>query len=86
MRKEYQKILKAVFRGWLLHMRDALNLTQVQMAEKLYMDERSYVDLEHGKSCGGALTLVVFLLCCPEPTKFFEELRHAFEAATEKAA
>lgn len=87
MRKSYQKVLRDAFRDHLINTRDTLHLTQAQMAEMLCMDERSYISLEHGKSCCGALTLSMFLLfCCPDSAKFLEELRHAFSIASEKAA
>lgn len=87
MRKPYQKILKNTFRDWLVHTREGAVITQSDMAQLLWMDDRSYADLEHGKSCCSALTLVIFLLfCCPDSTRFLEELRHAFATAPNKVA
>ena len=51
MRKRQREILKAYFYTQLITTRAALKLTQSQMAEKLSMDDRSYIDLDHGKTC-----------------------------------
>lgn len=64
MRKTYHKILKSCFHSSLVRTRAALELTQSQMAEKLAMDDRSYINLDHGKNCCSALTLVLFLIYC----------------------
>jgi len=81
MRKTYYKILKTCFHTHLIRSRDALGLTQSQMAEKLAMDERSYNDLDHGKNCCSNVTLALFLTqVCEDPQTFLEELRHAFKS------
>ena len=57
------------------------------MAERLAMDDRSYIDLDHGKTCCSAITLAHFLIyVCDTPLQFLEGLQHAFEEAEEKAA
>lgn len=57
------------------------------MAEKLHMDDRSYSDLDTGKSCCSAVTLVLFLIyVCADAESFLKELRIAFETGTENAA
>jgi len=62
-------------------------LTQAQMAGLLAMEERSYIDLDHGKTGCSGLTLVRFLIyCCDNPSIFLEELRVAFEQGTGHAA
>ena len=87
MRKAYHKVLKHCFNRVLVRTRAEQVLTQNQMAEKLAMDERSYIDLEHGKSCCSAVTLVLFLIyCCRDPLGFLEELKNAIEAQTDLAA
>lgn len=64
-----------------------MEYTQSQMASLLIMDERSYVDLDHGKSCCSALTLALFLIyCCNDPVSFLNGLREAFEKECENAA
>ena len=87
MRKAYRAILKHHFYNALIHARDDAQLTQAQMAEKLCMDERSYVDLDHGKACCSAITLALFLIyVCEDVAEFLEELRYAFEAEADCAA
>jgi len=57
------------------------------MAEKLVMDDRSYIDLEHGKSCCSAVTLALFLIyVCDDIISFLEDLRIAFESEIDQAA
>lgn len=87
MRKRQREILKANFYTQLITTRAALKLTQSQMAEKLSMDDRSYIDLDHGKTCCSAITLARFLIfVCESPIKFLEGLRRAFEEADNKVA
>lgn len=82
MRKRQREILKAYFYSQLIATRSAKRLTQSQMAEELAMDDRSYIDLDHGKSCCSAITLARFLVfVCESPIQFLEGLRHAFEEA-----
>ena len=50
------------------------------MAELLAMDDRSYADLEHGKSCCSAVTLGLYLAyACDDPVEFVKGLRQAIE-------
>ncbi len=87
MRKAYRAILKHCFYNALIHTRTATGLTQAQMAEKLCIDERSYVDLDHGKACCSAITLALFLVyVCEDVAGFLEELRYAFDAEADCAA
>lgn len=86
MRKHYHAILKNRFHNFLVHTREDLQLTQSQMANILSMDYRSYAELDHGKSCCSALTLVLYLIyCCPAPQIFLQELKDAFENTTDAA-
>lgn len=87
MRKRYREILKKWFQNKLIHYRYVSYVTQSDMAEKLAMDERSYIDLEHGKTCCSAVTLALFLtLCSDDPAESLRELRSAFEAGIYEAA
>lgn len=69
MRKRYQAILKKCFYNDLIQTRTALGLTQSQMAERLAMSDRAYIDLDHGKTACGGVTLIVYLcsLCLDPP-------------------
>ena len=80
MREDYQRILKSTFHKYLLQASSKPHMTHARMANMLAMGERSYVELDHGNSCCGALTLVRFqLYCCEDLEAFLEELRTAFE-------
>lgn len=75
MREYYRLILKDYFHGQLITTRKALGLTQSQMAERLMMDDRSYSDLDHGKSCCSVITLIWFLMnVSTTPREFLEGL------------
>lgn len=87
MRKQQREILKAYFYTQLIATRSEKMLTQSQMAERLAMDDRSYIDLDHGKTCCSAITLARFLIfVCESPMQFLEGLRRAFEEAEKKVA
>lgn len=87
MRKHYTKVLKTFFHENLFHRRAALGISQEEMAHRLAMASRTYVDLDHGKTCCSGLTLALFLIyVCADPMKFLEELRYAFENNDSKAA
>lgn len=87
MRKMYTSILKGFFYQSLIQRRAALHMTQSEMAELLAMDERSYIDLDHGKTCCSAVTLALFIaFVCEDVFQFTEDLRHAFNACKENVA
>lgn len=80
MRKQYEEVLKSFFHKKLFHRRDELGISQEEMAHRLAMSCRSYVDLDHGKSSCSGLTLALFLIyVCEDPISFLEGLRYAFE-------
>ncbi len=86
MREYYTIILKKQFHTHLVHTRDALGITQEEMAHRLAMTNRTYVDLDHGKNCCSAITLALFLIyVCPDPHLFLAELRIAWEKGQEVA-
>ena len=87
MRKICHEELKKYFCDKLVQIRMIEGLTQAKMAKALLMDERSYIDLEHGKSGCSAVTLVLFLIyVCNDVTGFLDDLRCVFEASKENAA
>lgn len=87
MRKQYTQVLKTYFHQRLFRSRADLGITQEEMAHRLLMASRTYVDLDHGKTCCSALTLALFLIyICTDPLEFLEELRDAFEREDSKAA
>ena len=87
MRKAYHIRLRKHFHRALIETRERRELSQAQMAEMLAMDERSYIDLDHGKTCCSAVTLVLFLIyVCEDVDKFLLELKRALEESQNKAA
>lgn len=87
MRKQYTKIFKVFFHEKLFRRREDMGITQEEMAHRLAMASRTYVDLDHGKTGCSALTLALFLIyICTDPLAFLEELRNAFENSDNKAA
>ena len=87
MRKHYAKVLKTFFHENIFQARCDLGLSQEDMADRLSMAWRTYIDLEHGKTSCSGVTLALFLIyICSEPVIFLEALRHAFEATDNEAA
>ena len=87
MKTLFLTAMKNFFRTQLLQTRDALDLTQAQMAVRLHMAERSYTALESGESGCSALTLALFLVfCCNDPLAFLTKLRGVFEEVFDRAA
>lgn len=87
MRKHYKQVLSVFFRHQLFQTRvEILNITQEEMAHRIRMSTRCYVDLENGKTTCSAVTLALFLaFVCKDPIAFLEELRYAFESVSAKA-
>ena len=80
MRKYYTNILKEQFNNSLVQSRMKVGITQEDMAHRLMMASRTYVELDHGKSCCSTLTFDLYLIyICPTPAAFLEELRCALE-------
>ena len=87
MRKQYTQVLKVFFHQKLFRSRVDMGITQEEMAYRLSMASRTYIDLDHGKTCCSALTLALFLIyISADPIAFLEELREAFENESNRAA
>lgn len=87
MRNLYKKVLKRCFSRFVIRRRDALQLTQEQMAEILNISGRSYADLEREKTAPSGLSLAIYLAyLCEDPGKLAQELRIAFDAESENIA
>ncbi len=85
MRTKYTEILKEYWSKELKEERKRLGLTQLEMAVRLEMDVRSYVDLEHGKSALGGLTLLLVLLRVESDTdRVLNDIREKFAAEDSK--
>ena len=60
----------------LLKTRKSEKLTQAKFSEKLMMDTRSYVALEHGESLCCTLTFIIYLcIYCKDVDRFVHDLR-----------
>lgn len=87
MRKNYTRALNTLFHKTVFQCRVALEISQEEMATRLAMAGRSYIDLEHGVKGCSALTLALFLVfICSDPVNFLEELRNVFEEENTNAA
>lgn len=87
MRKQYTDTLKHFFHMKVKRSRKYLGITQEEMADRLLMAGRTYIDLEQGKSCCSALTLALYLIyVSSDPVQFLEELREAFELDSTQVA
>ena len=76
MRQRLINVLRSYFSRHLLATRHHLNLTQAQMARRLSLDTRSYVELDHGSATCSALTLALYLVyLCDDPQAFLSGLR-----------
>ena len=86
MRNTYRILIGKYFCQTVFTYRIQQDMTQVEMAERLCMDERSYIDLEHGKNGCSVVTLMLFLLYeCSDVDNFLRELRDIFEEANDAA-
>lgn len=62
MMRRYKLLLQGILTDRILVYRTDNHYTQEQMAELLHISPRSYFDIEHGKYCCSAITLIFFLL------------------------
>lgn len=64
----------------MLNTRKELSLSQMEFAEKLNMDRRSYLELEHGNSLCCTITLLIYLVYyCKDPIELLRSCRGIFE-------
>lgn len=85
MRKTYQRLIREYFCRTIFEYRIQADLTQLQMAERLCMDERSYIDLEHGKNGCSVVTLILYLIFeCPDSDAFLMDMEQLHKQASEK--
>lgn len=85
MRNEMEAILKEAFKELALKTRYERGLTQNKMSKALVMSERSYEDIERGKTGCGALTVVLLLMEIDDPILFLNSLKKKLEKAYEMA-
>lgn len=79
MRNCAESILKRNFRIAIIQFRQENCLTQEQMAQRLGISLRCYCNLESGRSCCSAVTLMMFLQMCNDSEDFIREMRLALE-------
>ena len=85
MREQYNLILKNLLQEKIIESSNDLCISQEEMAHRLSMAGRSYIDLEHGKSGGSALTLALYLVyLCQDQEAFLKELKDAFDKIEQK--
>ena len=82
MKELYICELKALLSKQLLQYRRRHKLTQAQLAERLMIDPRSYIELEHGKSLCGTLVLLMYLsYCCEDIPALLAQIKACLEKA-----
>jgi len=84
MRHTLEKILKEELRVLALQIREQQNLTQSQMAEKLFMCEHSYSDIEIGQNMCGTLTAFLLLSTLEDPNAFITKTKVKMEEKRRK--
>lgn len=85
MRNTYHRLIREYFCRMIFEYRMQEDLTQLQMAERLCMDERSYIDLEHGKNGCSVVTLILYLVFeCPDSDSFLLDMERLYQQAAEE--
>lgn len=75
MRAEIETIFKETFRDLTIAIRDDLGFTQARMSEALLMSERSYSDIESGRSSCGAITALMLILHMDNRDELLDKLK-----------
>lgn len=79
MRDKVERILKQELRFLALNTRNRLELTQKQMSELLFMNEKSYSDIETGVYMCGTLTCIILIMMQEDPNAFLQNLRQQID-------
>ena len=75
MKTDEANFLKPILSTQFKATRKRLNLSQLEMSERLHISVRSYADLERGISLCSAPVLLRYILCCElTPLDLFELL------------
>lgn len=82
MHKIYEDISREYLSEKFKETRKQLGLTQEQMAEKLDIAPRSYIEIEHGKSLCKVQTLFHFLSFFHSSEELIKEITELFAEAT----
>lgn len=67
----YTPALRAFMSSDFYITRKQLNLSQIQMAERLHIDPRSYAELEHGRNLCCTRVFVFYLFRCTQEREMF---------------
>ena len=81
MRKNIEAVYKDTFRDIALKTRFDLGFTQAKMSEALLMSERSYEEIESGRSACGAVTAMLLLLYIEHRNEVLDKLKTSMEKA-----
>lgn len=79
MRDKIEQMLKQELRLIALKTRNHLALTQKQMSELLFMNEKSYSDIETGVYMCGTLTCIILIMMQEDPNAFLQNLRQKID-------
>lgn len=72
--------LRALLGQYFLFTRADLRLSQMEFADALSMDKRSYIDIEHRKSLCCSLTLLTYLCYyCKDSAAFLSDCRRILD-------
>lgn len=84
MKKELNEALKSAMREEFLKSRQEMDLSQDLFSARLYISERSYVNLEGGKSLCSFVTFLIFVARChPDPVGMLARLVTIVDKFTE---
>lgn len=89
-RKTFKAVLQAKFkrymREYIIKLRRDMGLSKERMAERLYIDVRSYSYIESGTYLCGFITFCAILQICPDKEKLISDLEEILSEAWNEAA
>ncbi len=85
-RETLQAKLKQYMREYLIKLRRDMELSKEQMAERLYIDARSYSYIESGTYLCGFMTFCAILQICPDKEKLIKDLEAILTEVWNEAA
>ncbi|MGI5825628.1 MAG: helix-turn-helix domain-containing protein [Bacillota bacterium] len=82
MRETYKNLIKTYLRYKFIETREALELTQEEMAERLSMSFVAYNEIEAGINLCSTTTFILFLInCSPDRELIFNEIQALLQGA-----
>ena len=79
MRRKIEAVYKDTFREIALKTRFNLGFTQAKMSEALLMSERSYEEIERGRSACSAVTAILLLIIADNRNEVLDNLKISIE-------